>query len=213
MKYKNIIFDLDGTIIDSQDGITRSAQYALKKYDIIVEDLEELVPFIGPPLKDSFMDRYGFSERDAIQAVKYYREYFADHGGFANTLYPGIEDLLRKLHSEGRMLFIATTKPTIYTDQILKGYELIDLFSYICGSNLDGTRTDKTEIIKTVIDESGIGIDDTVMVGDRKYDIIGAQNNKIDSIGVGYGFGSEEELRAYNPTQYVKTVGDLYKAL
>ncbi|NLI60642.1 MAG: HAD hydrolase-like protein [Clostridiales bacterium] len=213
MKYKKILFDLDGTIIDSQAGITKSAQYALKRFGIIVDDLEELIPFIGPPLKDSFMDRYGFSEQDAIQAVKYYREYFADHGVFANTLYPGIEDLLRRLHSEGRLLFIATTKPTIYTEQILDEYKLSHLFSYVCGANLDGTRTDKSEIIKTVIDESKISIEDTVMIGDRKYDIIGAYNNKIDSIAVGYGFGSEEELRATNPTQYVKTVKDLYAAL
>lgn len=213
MRYKNILFDFDGTIIDSKAGITRSAQYALKEFGIIVEDLEELVHFIGPPLKNSFMERYGFSEQVALQAVKYYRKHFADHGVFDNTLYPGIVDLLEKLHSEGRLLFIATAKPTIYTEQILDKYNLRHLFTYVCGANLDGTRTNKTEIIKTVIDETQISLEDTVMVGDRKYDIIGAHNNKIDSIAVGYGFGSEDELMAANPTQYVKTVKDLYLVL
>ncbi len=213
MRYKNILFDFDGTIIDSAAGITRSAQYALKKFGIIVEHQEELVHFIGPPIKNSFMDRYGFSEQDALQAVKYYRKHFDEHGVFDNTLYPGIVELLKKLHSEGRLLFIATAKPTVYTEQILDKYNLRHLFTYVCGANLDGTRTDKTEIIKTVIDETQISLEETVMVGDRKYDIIGAHNNKIDSIAVGYGFGSEEELKAANPTQYVKTVEDLYKVL
>lgn len=213
MKYKNILFDLDGTMIDSQAGITKSAQYALKKFNIIVEDLEELIPFIGPPLKNSFMNYYGFSEQDALQAVKYYREYFADHGVFANTLYPGIEDLLKKLHAEGRKLFVATAKPTIYTEQILEGYKLRHLFTYVCGANLDGTRTDKSEIIKTVIDEAKISLEGTVMIGDRKYDIVGAHNNKIDSIAVGYGFGSKEELMATEPTFYISTVKDLYNVL
>jgi len=213
LRYKNILFDFDGTIIDSKAGITRSAQYALKEFGIIVEDLEELVHFIGPPLKNSFMDRYGFSEQDALQAVKYYRKHFDEHGVFDNTLYPGIVELLKKLHSEGRLLFIATAKPTIYTEQILDKYNLRHLFTYVCGANLDGTRTNKTEIIKTVIDETQISLEDTVMVGDRKYDIIGAHNNKIDSIAVGYGFGSEDELMAANPTQYVKTAKDLYLVL
>ncbi|MGB4044820.1 MAG: HAD family hydrolase [Halanaerobiales bacterium] len=213
MRYRNIIFDLDGTIIDSEAGITKSVQYALQKFNIIVKDLKELVSFIGPPLKESFMELYGFSEPQALQAIIYYREYYAEHGVFDNTLYPGIEELLRKLYSEGRLLYIATTKPTIYAEEILDKYGLSNLFCYICGANLDGTLTDKTEIIKTVLDRGGISRENTVMIGDRKHDIIGARNNKIDSIAVGYGFGSEEELRSSNPTEFVKTVKALYRVL
>lgn len=213
MKYKNILIDLDGTLIDSQAGITKSAQYALGKFNIIVEDLKQLIPFIGPPLKDSFMNMYGFTEPEAMKAIKYYREYFHDHGVFDTLLYPGVEDLLRKLHSEERLLFVATAKPTVYAKQILDEYKLSQFFSFICGANLDGTRTNKSEIIKIIIDEYKINIEDTVMIGDRKYDIIGAHNNKIDSIAVGYGYGTEEELKAANPTQYVKTVEELYLAL
>src|SRR5690554_4428796 len=213
MRYRNIIFDLDGTIIDSEDGITKSVQYALQKFNIIVKDLKELVSFIGPPLKESFMDLYGFSEPQALQAIKYYMEYYAQYGVFDNTLYPGIEELLKKLHSEGRLLYIATTKPTIYAEEILDKYGFGNLFCYICGANLDGTLTDKTEIIKTVLDRDGISRENTVMIGDRKHDIIGAYTNKIDSIAAGYGFGSEEELRSSNPTEFVKTVKSLYEVL
>lgn len=213
MKYKNILFDLDGTLTDPKVGITKSVQYALKRFDIVVKDLNQLDPFIGPPLANSFIDIYNFTESDAKMAVDYYREYFKEQGIFENVIYPGIVQLLEKLEAEGRTLMIATSKPTVFAERILDYFDISRFFSFVCGSNLDGSRSDKTEIIGYIFAEKHISKEGTVMIGDRKHDIIGARNNKIESIAVGYGYGSEEELRGSKPTKYIKKVEELYLAI
>lgn len=209
MKYTNILFDLDGTLTDPKQGITKSVQYALAKFNIFEENLDKLEPFIGPPLADSFMEIYAFSESDAKTAIAYYREYFQDKGIFDNILYPGMKELLELLTNQQRNLRVATSKPTVFAERILKYFEIDKYFQFICGSNLDGTRTDKSEIIKYILDEENLVIDDTLMIGDRKHDIIGAHKNGMASIGVGYGYGSEQELIEIKPTFYVKTVQEL----
>lgn len=213
-KYKYVLFDLDGTLTDPKEGITKSIQYALKKYDILVEDLDSLEKCIGPPLKHSFMEYYNFTEEQADQAIEYYREYYSVKGMIENKLYRNIENLLKNLCESGLVLIIATTKPTVFAKQILKHFNLIKYFEAVVGSELDGTRSEKCEIIKFVIDKNHIkNIQEIVMIGDRKYDIIGAHTNNIDSIGVTYGYGSYEELKSAKPTFIVESVKEIYKLI
>lgn len=212
MNYSNVLFDLDGTLTDPKTGITKSVQYALKKFNIFEEDLEKLEPFIGPPLAQSFMEMYSLSQAEAKVAVEYYREYFSTIGIYENELYEGIVELLEIL-SKDRILIVATSKPSVFAEEILKYFEISKYFDYVCGSNLDGTMSDKTEIINYLLKARDLVKDSTIMIGDRKHDIIGAHNNKIASIGVGYGYGSEEELQNIKPTHYVKSVKALLEVL
>jgi phosphoglycolate phosphatase len=212
MDYTTILFDLDGTLTDPKMGITKSVQYALRKFNIVEEDLDKLEPFIGPPLANSFMEIYSFTELKAKKAVEYYREYFKDIGLYENELYAGMNELLEMLISQKRVLMVATSKPTIFAEEILKYFNIDKYFEFICGSNLDGTMSDKTEIIRYILNEKNLKKQSTIMIGDRKHDIIGAHNNGIASVGIGYGYGSEEELININPTHYIKTLQELVRA-
>lgn len=209
-KYEVILFDLDGTLTDPQEGITKSVQFALRKFGIVEEELAKLIPFIGPPLYDSFRESYGFSDTDARQAIIYYREYFTEKGMYQNAVYPGIAEMLRTLARQNKLLAIATSKPTVYSEQILKHFGLYDFFKLVVGSNLDGTRVAKTEVIAYVLQNLETAAkESTIMVGDRKHDIIGAQNNGIDSIAAGFGYGTPEELQAAGPTYLAESVEQL----
>ncbi|OAA86843.1 HAD-IA family hydrolase [Clostridium ljungdahlii] len=209
MKYKYILFDLDGTITESKAGITKSVQYALKKFGIIVESLDLLEKFIGPPLKYSFSEYYGFDENKSLEAVKYYREYFEKKGIMENKVYDHIEDLLKQLKELKLKLIIATSKPTKFSDIILNNFNLASYFDAIVGSNMNGTRCTKGEVIKHVVEKYRINPNEAVMVGDRKYDMIGARQNNMDSIGVTYGYGSLEELKNEKPTYIADSVMDI----
>lgn len=214
MKYRYILFDLDGTLTDPKVGITKSVQYSLKKNGIVVDSLSDLEKFIGPPLKESFIEFYSFNEKNSMQAIEYYREYFKDKGIFENEVYEGITILLKELKSRGFIIAVATSKPTVFAERIIEYFGLTEYFDIIIGSNLDGTRTSKAEVIRYVIDELAIEkLEEAIMIGDRKHDVIGAQNNNIDSIGVLYGYGSTEELEAVNPTYIVNSVSSLYQLL
>lgn len=214
MSYKYILFDLDGTLTDPKEGITKSVQYALKKFDIIVDDLDTLEKFIGPPLTTSLMEFYGFSEEKAVEGVQYYREYFKERGIFENKVYENIENLLSKLKALGLILIVATSKPTFFSEQIIKHFNLDKYFDEVVGSNLDGTRSKKGEVIKYIIDKYKISdLSEAVMIGDRKYDIIGAQENNIASIGLTYGYGSEEELKAAGATYIANDIDELFYSL
>lgn len=213
MHYSTILFDLDGTLTDPKLGITRSVQYALAKFGIAEDDLDKLEPFIGPPLAGSFKDIYSFSDSKSAQAVEYYREYFRDKGMYENEIYAGIRPLLEALVNQGRVLMVATSKPTVFAEKILRYFEIASYFKAVCGSNLDGTRSDKTEIIEHLIQEYKLEKSATIMIGDRKHDIIGAHNTGIASIGVGYGYGSESELAAIKPTYCIGTVQELANML
>lgn len=212
--YNTILFDLDGTLTDPKLGITKSIQYSLKHFGIFENNLDDLTRFIGPPLKDSFKEYYNFSDTDANSAVEKYREYFSDKGIFENRLYEGIVQLLNKLCSEEKNLIIATSKPTVFAERILKHFNINQYFKFVAGSNLDGTQSKKGEVISYALKQSKYEVNDkTVMVGDRKYDIIGAREAKIDSIGVLYGYGSFKELKDENPNYIVKDINELSKML
>lgn len=212
--YQGILFDLDGTLTDPQEGILNSIEYALQKLGIKVGPREELLSFIGPPLQESFQKYCGFDPGQAWQAVQYYREYFGEQGIFENKVYPGILDLLDKLAAQGRLLGVATSKPTVYAERILEHFQMKQYFQAVVGSNLDGTRVAKSEVIQEVL--AGIpAIPQTavVMVGDREHDIIGARANQIHSIGVTYGYGSETELKTAGANHLAGTVEELAKIL
>jgi phosphoglycolate phosphatase len=198
-KTENILFDLDGTLTDPKEGIVNSILYALDKLGIRENNIVELDSFIGPPLRDSFVKRYNLTDELADQAMTYYREYFSVKGLFENKLYPGVVELLHSLTSNGYQLYVATSKPTVYSIQILKHFSLDSYFREIIGSNLDNTRTDKTEIISHIISTYHVPASHSVMIGDRQHDIIGAKNNSMKTIGVTFGYGSVEELLSFQP--------------
>ena len=211
--YKNILFDLDGTLIDPVEGITNSAKYALKYFGIQVSKTEDLYKFIGPPLRESFSQYYEFDEKDTEMAVTKYREFFKEKGVFQNTLYNGIPEFLKALVIAKKNLIIATSKAEIYANQILKNLGISDYFSYVCGSTLDGSRSKKGQIIQHILATNNLSAQDSIMIGDKSHDIIGAQETGIDSIGVLYGYGSFEELQKAGATYIVKTIPELQSQL
>lgn len=213
-KKEYILFDLDGTLTDSFFGITQSVQHALRYFGIDVEDLNELRRFIGPPLDQSFQEYYGLSEEDTIIAIKRYRERYSDTGIFENELYEGIRDLLEELVENGKIVLMATSKPENYARRIADFFDITQYFTQICGSEMDGKRQDKAEVIAFALENQGVAEhSNVIMVGDRKHDIIGAQKNKIDSIGVLYGYGDINELKKAGANYIVENVSELKKLL
>lgn len=209
-KYDVILFDLDGTLTDSSPGIMNSIVYALKKYNISVENIDDLRKFLGPPLHESFRDFYGFDDEKSMEAVGFYREYFSTKGLLENEVYSGIREMLEDLKENGKRLILATSKPQPFTDRIMAHFDLAKYFEFIAGSNMDGTRSKKAEVIAYALESCGItGKSNVVMVGDREHDIIGAKTVGIDSIGVEYGYGDYDELSDAGATYIVKTVEEL----
>ncbi len=214
MRYEYIFFDLDGTIIDSSEGVTSSVAYALEKYNIKVSDKKEVYKFIGPPIIESFQNFYGFSKEKAGEALKYYREHYKEKGVFQNTLYPGIEDLIKALKDDNRTLIIATSKPEVYAKQILEDFGIAKFFTHIAGSTLDGTRLTKSDVMKYAVEISDIkDFSKAVMIGDREYDVLGAKEMGLSSIGVLYGFGSKEELEKAGADFIAASAQDIGKIL
>ena len=193
--YRHILFDLDGTLTDPFEGITNSVVHALKRYNIEVTDKRELRSFIGPPLVESFMKYFNFTEADAKNAVEVYREHFGTKGLFENELYEGIPNMLSELKSRGKTVIMATSKPEVYARRIAEHFDIAKYFDYMAGSELTGQRIAKTEVIEYAL--SSLGISDRrncLMIGDRLHDINGAKKSDIHSVGVLWGYGSREEL-------------------
>ena len=211
--YTTVLFDLDGTLTDPEIGITTCFQYALQHFGIEENDREKLRRVIGPPLLDSFMQYYGLSEDDAQLGIKYYRERFSDIGIFENTVYDGIPEMLNKLKEAGKKLVLATSKPHVYANRILEYFDLAKYIAFVAGSELDGTRTDKAEVIRYALEQTGTAADEAIMVGDRKHDVIGAIKNHMDVIGVLYGHGSEEELLKADTSLLAQTPADVAKLI
>ena len=243
MMYEYILFDLDGTLTDSKPGITTCVQYALHRMGIEEPDLDKLERFIGPPLMDSFHDFYGFSEEQGKQATAYYRERYSVTGLFENEVYPGIDRLLADLKAMGKKLAVASSKPQVYVERILEHFGLLTYFDVVVGSDLNGTRTKKEEVVeealrqllpgqlfqkimdtkresgeaegleKAGITSSARKYDAIAMVGDRRFDMVGANAYHIAGIGVAYGYAVPGELEEAGAGVVAETVEELGKIL
>lgn len=192
-----ILFDLDGTLTDPFEGITNSIVHLLKKFGIEVANRRVLTPFIGPPLVNSFMEYYGFSEEKALKAVEYYREYFSVKGLYENVVCDGIIPLLQELKARGKILVLATSKPEVYAVKILERFSLFPYFNFVAGATLISERVQKSAVIEYALSLAKIeDKSSAVMVGDREHDIFGARVNGLRSIGVTYGYGGLQELKS-----------------
>lgn len=194
-KYTYLLMDLDGTVTDPMEGITRGVQYALASLGVDVQDRRLLCPFIGPPLKASFQEFYHLNEEDTTRAIAKYREYFSTQGIFENEMYEGMEAFLQTQQAAGKQLVLATSKPEPFALRILDYFQLTPYFTFVGGSSLDNGRTEKEEVIRYILDSLAISdLSSAIMIGDRKFDIEGAHANGLQAIGVLYGYGSREEL-------------------
>jgi len=214
-RYEIILFDLDGTLTDPGQGITNSVAYALSKYGIEVESKEELYKFIGPPLYVSFSTFYGFSEEKAHEAIKFYREYYTKHGINECKLYDGIEELLEVLKKAGKKIALASSKPELFAHRVLENYGILKYFDFVGAASMDEkTRATKEAVLEHTL--KSLNVTDrskVIMIGDRHFDINGAKQFGIDSIGVLFGYGSEQELKEAGATFLAKDTNDIKKIL
>ena len=214
MEKQYILFDLDGTLTDSGLGITKSVQYALNAMGIQEENLENLKVFIGPPLKESFMEFYSMKEEQAKLAVEKYREYYKEKGIFENQLYDGIKELLIHLKKSGRTILLATSKPEVFAEQILDYFEIRKYFDYVAGAEMNGPRNEKLAVMKYAIEKAKLqSVQEAIMIGDRRFDIEAANQLGMESIGVLFGFGSKEELEKAGATYLVETPSEIQELI
>ena len=210
---KYILFDLDGTLTDPAEGITNSVAYALRRYGIEVEDRRTLECFIGPPLADSFCRHYGFTPAKGREAVGVFREYFSARGIYENEVFPGVPEMLAALREAGATLAVASSKPTVFVEKILVYFDLRKHFAAVMGSELDGRRERKAEVVAETLRVLSAAPGDAVMVGDRMHDIAGGHENGLPAVGVLYGYGGREELTAAGADALAATPEELLAAL
>ncbi len=197
---KHILLDLDGTLTDPKEGITKSVQYALEQLDVEPPPMDDLEWTIGPPLTVAFEKLLGTKDKQKIQqAIDFYRERYVERCAIENKPYDGIEDTLQLLKDHGFELYLATSKPWSYAGKILEHFDLHHYFDGIHGSELDGTRDYKEDLIEYILEQRKLQNEKTLMIGDRFYDIQGAKHNKVRSVGVTYGYGSLEEIQEADP--------------
>lgn len=208
---KAILFDLDGTLTDSGEGIINCAILALERFGLPIPSREEMRVFVGPPLHQSFID-HGVPADRAEEAVEIYRSRYVPIGKFENEPYPGIHDLLSTLKSEGFSLFVATSKPEAMAVEILEHFHMAQYFDLICGATLDLSRNTKEDVIAYLLSQIDLG-SDTIMVGDTKYDVIGAKHHGIPTIGVSWGYGTVEDMRLAGAMVIVDTMDQLLEVL
>lgn len=210
--YDYVLFDLDGTLTNPELGITNCVMYALEKFGIKVDSRKKLHPFIGPPIKHSFQYFYGFSEEESTLAVAYFRERFSQIGWRENEIFEGIAEVLQELKKRNKKIILASCKLEEYSIRILKHFQIEQYFDFIAGSTMDGRRSEKEDVIAYALEQCKIqDKSKVIMVGDRKYDIVGANINGIDSMGVLFGFGDYEELKAAKATIIVKEVEEILR--
>lgn len=229
--YRYVLFDLDGTLTDPKEGICKCVQYALHEMNIEEPDLDRLECFIGPPLLASFRDFYQMDDAQCELAVKKYRERYATIGIFENELYPGMEDLLKKLSEKGIRLAIASSKPQLFVERILKHFKIEGYFEVVAGSDMNGKKVEKIDVMREAIarlfhtsedcvmeqlqKKSGkhLPSDQLLMVGDRKFDVEGAKSFGIDSVGVSYGYAEDGELKEAGATYITDDLSELYRII
>ncbi len=212
---KYILFDLDGTLTESGEGIIKSVQYALEKMGKPETDAAKLRVFVGPPLIEQFMEHSGMSRSEAEKAVVYYRERYEAAGIFENRPYPGIEEMLRTLKEKGNTLAVASSKPEFYVLKILEHFHIRSYFEEVVGATMDEKRTEKADVIAEALTRLNAGEkrENIVMVGDKEHDIIGARENGIPCIAVSYGYGTMQELLQEKPFRIVHSVDELQEVL
>ncbi len=209
MKYDTALFDLDGTLVNTSQGITEGVKYAIEKMGLKELDYETRCMFIGPPIRDSFKRYCGVSEEVAEEALWVYREYYSTKGLLQCKLYDGIKELLEYLNDKGKEVIVATAKPTEYSEIILEHLGVAKYFKKIVGAALDKSLDNKEKVIKAALDAADNK--NAVMIGDTKFDVEAAQANGVPTISILYGFGDKSEMLAMNPTHVEKNVSDLYK--
>lgn len=208
---KAVLFDLDGTLTDSGEGIIKCAIYAMERFGLPIPSWEEMRVFVGPPLHETFM-KFGIREEDAEEAVRIYRERYLPIGKFENTPYPGIRELLEALKARQYKLYVATSKPETTSVEILEHFDLAKYFDRICGASMDLSRNSKEAVIAYLLEETGLA-DSIIMVGDTKYDIIGANAHGIPAIGVSWGYGEVKEMEDAGAKTIVHSMEELLELL
>jgi phosphoglycolate phosphatase len=210
----NLLFDLDGTLTDPGVGITRCIQHALRGLGREAPACAELERFVGPPLAGTFAELLASGDADLVaRAIALYRERFGVLGLFENALYPEIPAALAALAAQGHHLWVVTSKPTVYARRIVEHFGLRDRFRAVYGSELDGRNTDKTDLIREVLDREGLHPEDTWMIGDRALDVRGGRRNRVWTAGVLWGYGSEVELRGEQPDRLLRHPAELASGL
>ena len=204
--YKNIMFDLDGTVTDSGRAIMSSVEYALSHFGITDQPAEKLRTFIGPSLFDSFEREYGLSEEDCNKAVSLYRSIYEKERMYDVDIYEGIPELLDKLKKNGQTVLLITSKPLVFSKKILEKIGLAEYFDHMVGPDLSDHSSDKKRLIENAVETYALNKSDCVMIGDTRYDIIGASEAGVDSIAVTYGYGKDEEMKAAGATYMVDSV-------
>ena len=209
--YKAILFDLDGTLTDSGEGITKSVQYALEKIGKPEPELEKLRVFVGPPLIEEFQAYAGIDEETARKAVEIYRERYAPIGIYENKLYPGIEEMLTGLKARGYKLGIASSKPEKFVKIVADFFQISSYFDEIVGSEPDGRRTDKAQVVEEALRRMGLEEhpDQVILVGDKEHDVYGARKAGLECLAVSYGYGTREELENARPLKIVDSAEEV----
>ena len=213
MKYKNILFDLDGTITDSSPGIINSYLHSLNKIGLAEDDIDKLKSYIGSPLRAYYTERHNLSTADSDIAVKHFREHYAEIGIFENTIYPNMDVLIDKLSESGFRLYIATSKPLEFAITVLNHFNLKEYFDSIHGSDMSADNRPKDKLIADAILMNGLSKNESIMIGDRYHDINGAKTNGIASIAVTYGYGSINELSELQPEYIAASADEIEKIL
>ena len=212
-RYETVAFDLDGTLTDPESGLTSGFAYALSKMGIKYSTKKELRRFIGPPLKAEFMSVYDLDDAGGEECVRLFREYFSVYGWWDNKLYPGVPEMLATLKDRGKKIVLATSKPEIFAEKILRLFDIAKYFDFVGAATLNHTRVEKSDILSYALDAVKADRSSSVMVGDRKYDARGAVDVGIDSIGVLYGHGDKSEIDSAGFTYTVRSVEDITKIL
>ncbi len=208
---KAILFDLDGTLTDSGEGIINCAILALEHFGLPIPSREEMRVFVGPPLHESFI-KHGVPADQADEAVRIYRSRYIPIGKFENTPYPGIRELLEALKSEGHKLYVATSKPEAMSVEILEHFDLAKYFDQICGATMDTSRSSKEAVIEYLLQQNGRA-DNMIMVGDTKFDVIGAKAHGIPTIGVSWGYGEVADMEEAGAVGIANSAEELLEML